>query len=297
MVWLITGGTGKLGLALQRELTKLNIEHLAPTSMKLDLTKLDRFEVEIMKLKPSVIINAAAWTDVDGAESNPDLAFLINSEAPAKLAEIAQSLDSVFIQISSDYIFDGENSVPYSVDDQINPQSVYGKSKSKSEKLIEQIYKERSYIFRTAWLYSADRQNFAKTMTKLALKKSGEVKVVNDQIGQPTFAGDLAEKIVETVISKSTFGTYHTTNSGEATWFEYAREIFNLAGEDVQRVVPVSSNEFLRPAKRPTYSALGHESLKSANLKEMRNWKTALASAMPAIIQAVKDEELTNEIN
>lgn len=294
---MITGGTGQLGLALQRELKKQNIEHIAPTSMELDLTKLDRLEVEIMKIEPSVIINSAAWTDVDGAESNSDLAFLINAEAPAKLAEIAKALDSVFIHISTDYVFDGESSLPYSEDHERSPQSVYGKSKSKSERSIAGIYEEGSYIFRTAWLYSADRKNFAKTMTKLALKKSGEVKVVNDQLGQPTFAGDLAEKIAETVISKSKFGIYHGTNSGQATWFEFAQEIFNLVGADAQRVVPVSSTEFPRLAKRPSYSVLGHESWKSANSREMRNWKTALASAMPAIIQAVKDEELTNEVN
>ena len=291
MVWLITGGTGQLGLALQRELKNKNIEHIAPTSKELDLTKLDRLEAEIMKIEPSVLINAAAWTDVDGAESNSEIAFAINAEAPAKLAEFSKALDSIFIHISTDYVFDGESSLPYSEGHERNPQSVYGKSKSQSEKSIEEIYKEKSYIFRTAWLYSADRKNFAKTMIELALKKSGEVKVVNNQIGQPTFAGELAEKIVETVISKSPFGIYHGTNSGEATWFEFAQEIFNLAGADAQRVLPVSSTEFPLLAKRPAYSVLGHESWKSANLTEMRNWKTSLALAMPAIIQAVKDEE------
>jgi dTDP-4-dehydrorhamnose reductase len=173
---------------------------------------------------------------------------------------------------------------------------VYGKSKSQGEKYIEEIYKEKSYIFRTAWLYSADRKNFVKTMTRLALKNSSEVTVVNDQFGQPTYAGDFAEKIIETVISKSPFGMYHGTNSGEATWFEFAQEIFNLSGEDERRIVPVSSSEFRWQAKRPSFSVLGHESWKSAKLDEMRNWKIALASAMPAIIKAVKDEELTNEV-
>jgi dTDP-4-dehydrorhamnose reductase len=297
VVWLVTGGTGQLGLAIQKELKKQNIEHIAPTSKELDLTDFARLESVINKIKPSVIINTAAWTDVDGAESDSELALAVNAEAPAKLVEIAKALDSIFIQISTDYVFDGESSVPYSESHERNPQSVYGKSKSQSEKYIEEIYKERSYIFRTAWMYSADRKNFAKTMLKVALKNSGEVKVVNDQLGQPTFAGDLAEKIIETVISKSPFGIYHSTNSGEATWFEFAQEIFNLVGADVQRVVPVSSSEFPRLAKRPSYSVLGHESWKSANLSEMRYWKTALASAMPAIIQAVKDEELTNEVN
>ena len=297
MVWLVTGGTGQLGLALQRELTKQDIEYKAPTSAELDLTKPAQLEVAINEIKPSVIINTAAWTDVDGAESNPDLVFEINAQAPKRLAELARSLDSVFVQISTDYVFDGESKAPYSESHKKNPQSVYGKSKSQGEKYVEEIYKAKSYIFRTAWLYSADRKNFAKTMARLALKFSDEVKVVNDQLGQPTFAKDLAEKIVETVNSHSPFGIYHGTNSGAATWFEFAQEIFNLAGSDERRIVPVSSSEFPRKAKRPSYSVLSHESWKRAKLVEMLNWKIALASAMPSIIQAVKDEELENEIN
>jgi len=297
VVWLVTGGTGQLGLALQKELKKRNIKFLAPTSNELDLSKIDLFESDLERIKPSVIINTAAWTDVDGAESNFDLVFQINANAPAKLAEIAKALGSVFIQISTDYVFNGESSVPYSEDHGRKPQSAYGKSKFQGEKNIEEIYKEQSYIFRTAWLYSADRKNFAKTMTKLALKNSGEVKVVNDQIGQPTFAGELAERIVQAVISKAPFGIYHGTNSGEGTWFEFAQEIFNLAGAAERRVIPVPSREFPRSAIRPSYSVLGHENWKRAKLDEMRNWKIALASAMPAIIQAVKDEELTNEVN
>jgi len=297
VVWLVTGGTGQLGLALQKELTKRNIEYLAPTSQELDLSKIDLFESEIKRIKPSVIINAAAWTDVDGAESEPDLVFEINAQAPKRLAKLSKSFDSVFVQISTDYVFDGESAIPYSEDHVRDPQTTYGKSKSQGEKYVEEIYKEKSYIFRTAWLYSADRKNFAKTMAGLALKNSDEIKVVNDQIGQPTFAEDLADKIVETISSKSPFGIYHGTNSGEATWFEFAQEIFNLAGADERRIVPVSASEFPRPAKRPAYSVLGHESWKRAKLVEMRNWKIALVSAMPAIIQVVKDEESENEIN
>ncbi len=297
MVWLVTGGTGQLGLALQKELNKRDIEFLAPTSKELDLTKIDLIASVLERIKPSVIINTAAWTDVDAAESYPELALMINANAPAELARLAKSIDSVFVQISTDYVFDGKALQSYAEEHVRNPQTTYGKSKSQGEKNIEGIYKEKSYIFRTAWLYSADRKNFAKTMTRLALKNSGEVTVINDQIGQPTFAGDLAEQIVQAVISKSPFGIYHGTNSGEGTWFEFAQQIFNLAGAAERRVIPVSSREFPRSAIRPSYSVLGHENWKRAKLDEMRNWKIALASAMPAIIQAVKDEELTNEAN
>jgi dTDP-4-dehydrorhamnose reductase len=297
VVWLVTGGSGQLGLALQRELVNRDIEYLAPTSMDLDLTNPNQLEVKIKMMNPNVIVNAAAWTDVDGAEENPDLVFKINAEAPAKLAEIAKSLGSVFVQISTDYVFDGNSSQPYSECHARNPQTRYGESKSQGEKYIEEIYKEKSYVFRTAWLYSADRKNFAKTMTRLCMKDVMDVKVVIDQKGQPTFAGDLAERIIDTIVSNAPFGIYHGTNSGEATWFEFAQEIFNLASADGNRLLPVSAHEFPRPAFRPAYSVLGHKSWHDAGVKEMRNWKIALTSAMPAIIQAVMDEELPNGVN
>jgi dTDP-4-dehydrorhamnose reductase len=151
-------------------------------------------------------------------------------------------------------------------------------------------YKAGSNVVRTAWLYSADRKNFAKTMTKLALNGAGDVRVVNDQLGQPTFSGDLARQIIDLVLSDSPVGIYHGTNSGQATWFEYAQEIFELAGQDASRVVPVSSSEYPRPAKRPTYSVLGHDAWAKATVEPMRDWRIALAEAMPAIISAVKAE-------
>jgi dTDP-4-dehydrorhamnose reductase len=127
-------------------------------------------------------------------------------------------------------------------------------------------------------------------MTKLALNGAGEVRVVNDQVGQPTFTGDLAKQIIELVVSDSPVGIYHGTNSGQATWFEYAQEIFKLAGADVSRVVPVSSSEYLRPAKRPSYSVLGHDAWAKTTVEPMRDWRIALAEVMPAIISAVKAE-------
>jgi dTDP-4-dehydrorhamnose reductase len=140
-------------------------------------------------------------------------------------------------------------------------------------------------------LYSAQRKNFAKTMTKLALNGAGEVRVVNDQVGQPTFTDDLAKQIIDLVVSDSPVGIYHGTNSGQATWFEFAQEIFKLAGADVSRVVQVSSSEYPRPAKRPSYSVLSHDAWAKTSVEPMRDWRIALAEAMPAIISSVKAEE------
>jgi dTDP-4-dehydrorhamnose reductase len=145
-------------------------------------------------------------------------------------------------------------------------------------------------VVRTAWLYSSKGKNFVKTMANLALNGSGEVRVVNDQVGQPTFSADLAKQIVALVLSNAQAGIYHGTNSGQATWFDFAQEIFLLAGADVSRVIPVSTSEFPRPAKRPTYSVLGHDAWAGTSIPAMRDWKIALKEAMPRVISEVKAE-------
>jgi dTDP-4-dehydrorhamnose reductase len=187
-------------------------------------------------------------------------------------------------------VFSGEATTPWNENSDHNPQSVYGATKSEGENLVLSAYPTGSYVVRTAWLYSAERKNFAKTMTKLALNGDGEVRVVKDQMGQPTFTGDLAKQIVELVLSSAPMGIYHGTNSGQATWFEFAQEIFKLSGTDVRRVIPVSSSEYPRPAKRPSYSVLGHDAWAETSVEPMRDWRIALAEAMPAIINAVKAE-------
>jgi dTDP-4-dehydrorhamnose reductase len=241
-------------------------------------------------IKPNVMINAAAWTDVDGAESNESAAYSVNSLGPQNLAVAASKAGAQLVQISTDYVFSGDASSPWSEKAPHNPQSVYGATKSEGENLVLKTLPSNSYVVRTAWLYSSIGKNFAKTMASLALNEKGQVKVVNDQIGQPTFAGDLAKQIVELVLSDAPAGIYHGTNSGQATWFEFAQAIFSIAGADVSRVIPVSTTEFPRPAKRPAYSVLSHDAWAGTSVPEMRNWKMALEEAMPTIISAVKAE-------
>jgi dTDP-4-dehydrorhamnose reductase len=194
------------------------------------------------------------------------------------------------IHVSTDYVFSGESQTPWQVAEEINPQSAYGRTKAQGESRVLVSHPENSFVVRTAWLYSPWGKNFAKTMTKLALKSDGEVRVVNDQVGQPTSASDLAKQLVELGLSASPAGTYHGTNSGQATWFEFAQEIFKLAGAHVGRVTPVSSSEYPRPAKRPSYSVLSHDAWANTSVKPLRDWRIALADAMPAIISAVKAE-------
>jgi dTDP-4-dehydrorhamnose reductase len=290
MSWLITGSSGQLGIAVSQESDKHGITFSASSSKNLDITQRSIVNEAIEKLSPKVIINCAAWTDVDGAECHEIDASRVNSDGPENLASAARLTNSKLIHVSTDYVFSGESHSPWQISDEINPQSAYGRTKALGESRVLARYPENSFIVRTAWLYSPWGKNFAKTMTKLALKGDGEVRVVNDQVGQPTSASDLAKQLVQLGLSTSPAGIYHGTNSGQATWFEFAQEIFKLSGADIGRVKPVSSSEYLRPAKRPSYSVLSHDAWASTSVEPMRNWRIALAEAMPAIISAVKAE-------
>jgi dTDP-4-dehydrorhamnose reductase len=291
MSWLITGGSGQLGIAVSQEIGERGVLFHAWGSEDLNITQGPIVRDVIAKLSPTVIINCAAWTDVDGAESNEQLASRVNSDGAENIALAAKKCGAKLIHVSTDYVFSGENQTPWQALDQINPQSAYGRTKAEGESRVLAEYSQNSSIVRTAWLYSPWGKNFAKTMTKLAMKGEGEVRVVNDQVGQPTSAIDLAKQLVELGLSTSPAGIYHGTNSGQATWFEFAQEIFKLATADIGRVTPVSSSEYPRPAKRPSYSVLSHDAWSNTAVKPMRDWRIALAEAMPSIISAVRAEE------
>ena len=290
MTWLITGGSGQLGIAVSLELGEREILFDAWSSGDLNITQGPIVRDVIAKLSPTVIVNCAAWTDVDGAENHETDAVRVNGDGPENLALAANLSTSKLIHISTDYVFSGGSQSPWQVADEINPQSAYGRTKARGESRVLAINPENSFVVRTAWLYSPWGRNFAKTMTKLAIKGEGEVRVVNDQVGQPTSAMDLAKQLVYLGLSTSQAGIYHGTNSGQATWFEFAQEIFKLAGADVGRVTPISSSEYLRPAKRPSYSVLSHDAWASTSVEPLRDWRIALADAMPEIIFAVKAE-------
>ena len=292
-MWLITGGSGQLGTALSAFLDIAEIKFQALSSSELDIRSMDQIMKAVEQLKPTVIINAAAWTDVDGAESDPEGAYAVNTVGTRNLAIAAKSCGATFVQVSTDYIFSGDAKTPWQEGDLPSPLSVYGKSKADGEAAVLAEYPEGSYIFRTAWLYSCWGGNFVKTMTRLALSNSQQVQVVEDQVGQPTSASDLAAQIAYTVLAQLPFGIYHGTNAGQATWFEFAQEIFTLCGASSSSVVAIKSEYFIRPAKRPMYSVLGHEAWKlvgrtGVSINPMRDWRIALKESMPAIISAVK---------
>lgn len=288
MTWLITGGKGQLGIALSRELSQRGLPFISPGSKALDITKDVLVYKFLDQFKPEVIINCAAWTDVDGAETNQKRAFDINCQGAQNLAIAARYFQAKLIHISTDYVFSGESLIPYEVESLKNPQTVYGRTKAEGEDHVLKLYPEGSLIIRTAWLYSPWSKNFARTMTRLALDGKCEVRVVDDQIGQPTSAADLASQLVSLVLSGASSGIFHGTNSGEATWFNFAQEIFKLTGEDSNRVFPIASSDSLQPNKRPAYSVLGHDSWLKTSLRPMRNWRHALTDAMPEIISAIE---------
>ena len=290
MVWLITGASGQLGLAMSEKLESRSIPFIAVNSEEMDITQEPFVDDFLHKHLPSVVVNCAAWTDVDGAEENEDKVFEVNSLGPKYLASSSKKIGARLVQVSTDYVFSGESISPIQENAETNPVSVYGRSKRDGERHVQEIYPEGTYIVRTAWLYSPNGKNFAKTMTNLALANEAEVSVVSDQFGQPTSAGDLAEQIIELVSNESKFGIYHGTNSGETSWFHFAQEIFRLLGKDLTRVKSVDSVEFNRAAKRPKFSVLGHEGWATVGISEMSTWQQALEHEIPKILASVERE-------
>lgn len=274
---LITGYKGMLGSDLVKTLENENQHELILTDVdELDITNLNQTKEILNKEKPDLVINAAAYTDVDGCETNREIAYNVNSIGPKNLAIACTESNAKLLHISTDYVFPGNNTKPYAEEDETGPQSYYGETKLQAEKFIKENM-ENYFIVRTAWLYGINGKNFVKTMLNLA-KNHPEITVVNDQRGSPTFTVDLANAIVE-LIKTDKYGIYHVTNSDECTWYDFAKNIFELADVNV-KVKPVNTEEYPTPAKRPEYSVLSHEKWNSAGFKPLRNYKDALKEYM-----------------
>lgn len=268
---LITGSNGMLGHDL-REALRDKHELVLTTSKTLDITDKEHTIKFICDIKPDLVINSAAYTDVDGCEENPELAFDVNGEGVRNLALGCNEVDCPLVHISTDYVFNGENTRPWLEDDEIGPISIYGKSKRKGEEAILEIL-DKFYIIRTAWLYGVNGRNFPRTMLELA-KDHSEITVVYDEVGSPTYTPDLAGAISE-LIETDYYGIYHLTNSGSCSWCEFARYIFEVAGCDVN-VIPVTASEFARPAPRPSYSVLDNNNWVKNGFSPLRSYKDAI---------------------
>lgn len=289
MKWGITGGSGQLARALVELLSSHNIPHVAWSRAELDITDTTSMSI-IDDFEPTILVNCAAWTNVDRAEDSPEEALRVNHLGAQNVAVKAKELNIPLIHISSDYVFSGVASRPWKVNHATEPTSGYGLSKLMGEQVIREIWPEKSAIFRTAWLFGPHGKNFAKTITRRALTTRDEINVVNDQTGQPTSTDDLASQILNFVNISGSPGTYHATNSGSTTWWDFARELVELSGEDKNRVKPVSSEEFSSKIKRPSYSVLDHSGWSKVNLQEMRNWRVALHEVFPRIREAIEKD-------
>jgi len=281
MNWLVTGAGGMLG----HDLLKV----LPPGGTALRRRELDITDAEAVAAAVAghdLVFNAAGWTDVDGAEADEAAATLVNGTGVETLALACAKTGARLIHVSTDYVFAGDATEPYPEDGPINPINGYGRSKLAGERAVLEALPETGYVVRTAWLYGRHGKNFVATMLRLARERD-TVDVVDDQLGQPTWSLDLARQLVALGSAPGApAGVYHGTSSGQTTWYGLAREIFATAGLDPERVRPTTTDRFVRPARRPAYSVLGHDRWALAGLSPLRDWKTALHEALPELTDA-----------
>tara|TARA_B100001173_G_scaffold303349_1_gene306022 strand:- start:61 stop:921 length:861 start_codon:yes stop_codon:yes gene_type:complete len=279
---LVIGSDGQLGLEFQKISNSYDsLSWVFSTIKNLDLLKLDTISSFLNDINPSVIINCAAYTSVDKAETEFKLADLINHEAVDIISRWTSDNNKKLIHISTDYVFDGLSNIPLSEDSKTNPVNEYGRSKLKGEIACLKNH-SNSIVIRTSWLYSSFGKNFVKTMISL-MKNNNTVKVVNDQIGSPTYANDLAKFIIEIIMnSKNKSGLFHYSNEGEISWFEFAKSIKELYNLDCE-IIGVSSKEFKTIAKRPKYSLLNKSKIKKTFNLEIPNYKQSLEDCIKII--------------
>jgi dTDP-4-dehydrorhamnose reductase len=288
--WLIVGSAGQLGRDLEKVLAATPADVTALDLPEIDITDPDSVAVAMDTYRPHFVVNAAAYTAVDAAEEDEATAQRVNAVGPTVLAQAcATRPETWLIQISTDYVFAGDATTPYPESGDPDPQSAYGRTKLAGEVAVREILPDRSYVVRTAWLYSEHGSNFVKTMLKLEQTHS-TVAVVSDQSGQPTWSRDLARQIVTLIDSHAPAGTYHGTSSGQTTWYGFTQEIYRLLEKNPNRVTATTTDQFPRPAPRPAYSVLGHDRWEQIEVAPIRDWEDGLAEALPRIVASTSDD-------
>jgi dTDP-4-dehydrorhamnose reductase len=281
--WLVTGADGMLGRDLVGLLGRQGAAVTPVTRRGLDITDRQAVLAALRDARPDVVVNCAAWTAVDLAESREAEALAVNGTGAAHVAEGCALAGARMIQLSTDYVFDGTARVPYPETAAPAPVTAYGRTKLAGEQAVARLLPGRSYILRTAWLYGVHGRSFVATMIGLAARPDG-VTVVDDQHGQPTSTVTVAELILTLVAAEAPVGIYHATCSGQTTWFGLARELFGLLGADPERVAAIPSTQLARPAPRPAYSVLGHGAWARAGLPPPEDWRAALHRDFPAFV-------------
>jgi dTDP-4-dehydrorhamnose reductase len=296
--WLVTGAGGMLGQDLLTRLAAAGQVTAGLNRTALDITDPVAVRAALAVHTPAVVVNCAAWTAVDDAESKEAEALAVNGTGPRILAESCKESGAVLLQLSTDYVFAGDADTPYAEDTPTAPRSAYGRTKLAGERAVLEVLPETGYVVRTAWLYGTGGGNFVRTMINLESVKD-TLDVVDDQRGQPTWTADLADRLVAlglgALAGTAPAGVYHGTSGGGTTWFELTREIFRLLGADPARVRPTTSEAFVRPAPRPAYSVLGHQRWRAAEIEPIRDWRAALAEAFPSLVVGLRKTGVTSQ--
>lgn len=280
MKYLITGANGQLGRELQKQLNKGDYKLFLYDIDSLDITDYEQVEKIVSNIRPEVIFNCAAHTNVDGCENDVENAYKINAIGAQNLAIISEEIGSKFVHFSTDYVFSGEDEIPRIESDFTAPKTIYGKSKLHGEELVKQFC-SKYFIIRTAWLYG-DGNNFVRTMLKLS-KQNDKLTVVGDQFGSPTYTKDLTKAAID-LSSTKYYGLYHGTCQGSCSWYDFACKIFEIMNIDI-KVEKVTSEQFVRPAKRPTYSVIDNFMLRLRGLDTFRYWEDSLKDYLQEDVQ------------
>lgn len=270
---LVTGAKGQLGTDLMNELAKRGIDGIGVDVDEMDITDPEACRRVISSSKAEAVIHCAAYTAVDAAEDQVEVCRKINGDGTRNVAEVCRDLDIKMMYISTDYVFDGQGERPWEPDDHREPLNVYGQTKYEGELAVEELV-EKFFIVRIAWVFGLNGKNFIKTMLRLG-RENGAVKVVEDQVGSPTYTYDLARLLVD-MIQTEKYGRYHATNEGICSWYEFAVEIFKQAGMDQVAVTPVDSSGFPAKAKRPKNSRMSKEKLTENGFERLPSWQDAL---------------------
>lgn len=271
---LVTGVKGQLGYDVVRELEKRGHEAVGVDIEEMDITKEDEVRRVMKSAAPDAVIHCSAYTAVDRAEEEPELCRRVNSDGTANIAAMCAEMGCKLLYLSTDYIFSGDGERPWEPEDEPSPLNVYGQTKYEGEQAVKAKL-DKYFIVRISWVFGINGNNFVKTMLRLG-KENGAVKVVDDQIGSPTYTADLAVLLTD-MIESETYGQYHATNEGVCSWYEFAKEIFRAADMNDVSVTPVSTGEFPVKAKRPPNSRMSKEKLVENGFRKLPSWQDAVA--------------------